>query len=320
MRKIVFNCNQTKKQGLGHFFRCLNLAMHLKKEKSFNVSFAGTFSSFSLTLLKNQDFNIIQLTSNEELFNFLEQFDYIITDRYDIDQPYINNLLDTQIKTIFIDDFNGLDFTAHDLIINFRIGIEHFKYKSNHVALGERFFIYKPELIQIRNDYQFNESIKRILFFGTGTNKSNDFFNWIPIFLIEYFHDIEIIHITNEPLEIPSNRYKSVNYNNTIEQYFGKTCAIINGGGLIKYEAAFCGIPSATLSTTHEQHEDTEILAQKGLLFNLGCQLNNDREAIETKLIEFITNSKIRFKLNQTGLEFFTPNSIHNIIQKINEL
>lgn len=112
MRKIVFNCNQTKKQGLGHFFRCLNLAMHLKKEKSFNVTFAGTFSSFSLTLLKDQDFKIIQLTSNEGLFNFLEQFDYIITDRYDIDQAYINNLLDTQIKTIFIDDFNRLDFTA----------------------------------------------------------------------------------------------------------------------------------------------------------------------------------------------------------------
>lgn len=320
MRKIVFNCNQTKKQGLGHFFRCLNLAMHLKKEKSFNVSFAGTFSSFSLTLLKDQDFNIIQLTSNEGLFNFLEQFDYIITDRYDIDQTYINDLLDTQIKTIFIDDFNRLDFTAHDLIINFRIGIEHFNYKSNHVALGEKFFIYKPELIQIRNDYQFSESIKRILFFGTATNKSNDIFYHIPDFLIRNFHDIEIIHITNEPLGISSNRYKTTNYNNSIEQYFSKICAIINGGGLIKYEAAFCGIPSATLSTTMEQHEDTEILAQKGLLFNLGCQLNINSKDLEIQLIEFITNSKIRFKLNQSGLELFNPSSINNLIQKVYEL
>lgn len=320
MHRVVINCNQTIKQGFGHFFRCLNLAMHLKKERLFDVSFAGTFSPFSLSLLEVQNFNIYQLTSNEALFKILEQFDYIITDRYDINQYYLDELSKLKIKTIFIDDFNQLNFSAQDLIINFRIGIKHFKYKSNSIALGEKYFIYKPELIQIRNNYQFSESIKRLLIFGTGTNKSNDFFNSIPIFLIEYFHDIEIIHITNEPLEIPSNRYKSVNYNNTIDQYFGKTCAIINGGGLIKYEAAFCGIPSATLSTTHEQHEDTENLEQKGLLFNLGCQFYKDKEELEKNLIEFITNSKIRFKLNQTGLKFFTPNSIHNIIQKINEL
>ena len=97
-------------------------------------------------------------------------------------------------------------------------------------------------------------------------------------------------------------------------------CAIINGGGLIKYEAAFCGIPSATLSTTMEQHEDTEILAQKGLLFNLGCQLNISIKDLEIQLIEFITNSKTRFKLNQSGLELFNPSSINNLIQKVYEL
>lgn len=320
MHRIVFNCNQTRKQGLGHFFRCLNLAIHLKREKSFRVSFAGSFSSFSLSLLKNENFKTYLLTSNKALYNILEKFDYIVTDRYDIDQCHINKLLDLQIKTIFIDDFNRLNFKAQDLIINFRIGIEHYNYKSNSVALGENFFIYKPELIQIRNNYQFSDSIKRLLFFGTGTNKSNDFFNQIPNFIIKHFHDIEIIHIANDSLGIPSKRYKFVNFNNSIEQYFGKICAIINGGGLIKYEAAFCGIPSATLSTTQEQHEDTEILAQKGLLFNLGCQLNKDREELQIKLIEFITNSQIRFKLNQAGLEFFTPTSIHNIIQKIYEL
>lgn len=320
MHRIVFNCNQTKKQGFGHFFRCLNLAMHLNEIKTFEVSFAGTFSSFSSSLLRNQNFEVYHLNSNEELFNSLERFHYIVTDRYDIDQSHLDRLSELNIKTIFIDDFNRVNFSNQDLIINFRIGIEHFNYNSNSVALGERFFIYKPALIRVRNNYQFSKSIKRLLFFGTGTNKSNEFFNQIPVFLIKKFHDIEIIHITNQPLLIESNRYKSFEYNNLIEDYFENICATINGGGLIKYEAAFCGIPSATLSTTEEQHEDTKILAQKGLLFNLGCQLYGDNEELENNLVEFITNYKLRHELNKTGLEFFTSNSIKNIIQKIYEL
>ena len=321
MRRIVFNCNQTQKQGLGHFLRCLNLARHMKIDGKFQISFAGAFSPFSLSALNKEDIKVVHVISDAELFKYLNYYDYIITDRYDIDQKYLNTLTDFKgIKSIIIDDFNTLNFSNQDLVINFRVGVDHYFYGSKSVALGEKFFIFKPEFNKIRENYQFSSSVKSVLFFGTGTNKNTKIFKDLPSILINKFPDIKIMHITNDPLLIQSKSYTPKSLNNSIEEYFRQADAIVNGGGLIKYEAAFCGIPSATLSTTIEQHEDTKILAQKGLLYDLGCQHNYKKEEVEKRMVDFIMNSNIRFDQNKKGLKFFMPNSINNLIQKINEI
>ena len=321
MIKILFNCNQTQKQGLGHFFRCLNLARHMKMKKKFEISFTGMFSHFSLSILKKEYFKVFNLTCDEDLFINLINYDFIITDRYDINQNHLDKLAcNKNIKSIIIDDFNTLNFTKQDLVINFRVGINHYCYDSKTTALGEKFFIFKPELNQIRENYHFSSTVKRLLFFGTGTNKSNTKFNDLPEFLIQQFPHLEILHITNEPLVIESKRYTSKTYSNSIEKHLKKVDATINGGGLIKYEASFCGIPSATLSTTKDQHEDTIILSQKGLLYNLGYQQIENKFDIQKKVSNFINNPKIRQSISQNGKMIFTPESVNNLINRIYEL
>lgn len=321
MIKIVFNCNQTKMQGLGHFSRCLNFARHLKIKKKFDISFIGMFSTFSLSILQKEDFKVYSLICDEDLFIGLKKYDYIITDRYDIDQDHLDKIASFKdIKSIIIDDFNTLNFSNHDLVVNFRVGVNHYRYDSKTAALGEKFFIFKPELSQIRENYKFNSTVKRILFFGTGTNKSNIKFNDLPEFLIQHFPHLEIVHATNEPLDIKSRRYISKPLSNSFENYFKKVDATINGGGLIKYEVSFCGIPSATLSTTKDQHLDTEILSKKGLLYNLGNQQIENKAKIQKRVINFINDPKTRQSISQKGKIVFTPESINNLINRIYEL
>jgi len=213
-----------------------------------------------------------------------------------------------------------LDFSNHDLVVNFRVGVDDISYEAKNEALGENFFIYKPELDQIRTHYQFSPEVNKVLFFGTGTNKSNATFNELPAFLISEFPQLKIIHITNQPLDISSEQYSSKAYTNSIETFFEDADVTINGGGLIKYEAAFCGIPCATLSTTKDQHDDTEILAQKGLLFNLGNQEIETRKVVQERLIRFIKDVKLRKTIHERGRLLFTPKSVNNLIKKIHEL
>jgi len=137
---------------------------------------------------------------------------------------------------------------------------------------------------------------------------------------LDKYDDIEIIHITTIPLLVDNQRYFTKKLDYSIEKYFEKTDVIINGGGLIKYESAFCGIPSATLSTTNDQHQDTIILAKNSLLYNLGNQEFENKQDVESRIIKFINDSKLRRCLHKKGKSFFTPNSIKNLIQKINEL
>ena len=167
------------------------------------------------------------------------------------------------------------------MVINFRIGIENFKYNSKLKAIGEKFFIFKPELIQVRENYKFREKVKNVLFFGSATDKYNSTFNGLPIFLLNNFRDIEVTHLTNKPLSSRNARYHPKKLQFSIEKYLNKSDVIFNGGGLIKYEAAFCGIPSATLSTTNEQHDDTLNLENKEVLYNLGNQKIIDKEELQ---------------------------------------
>ena len=261
MRKIAFNCNQTKKQGLGHFSRCLNLAKHMVILRNCNIYFLGEFSSFSNKILNELGFKIIKVNSKKAIESYIDDFDILITDRYDIDQDYLNFLANNkETKKVFIDDFNVLDFTQQDLVINFRVGASALNYNSKDYALGPEYFIYTPILSKIRMNYKFRNDVNLVLFYGTSTNHSNSFFMKLPQYLIKTYKNINVIHLTNHLSSFKHKRYKTINLNPDIEKHFETADIIINGGGLIKYEAAFCGIPSATLSTTIEQHEDTLVL------------------------------------------------------------
>ena len=321
MRKIAFNCNQTKKQGLGHFFRCLNLAKHMSILRNCNIYFLGEFSSFSNKILNELGFKIIKVNSKKAIESYIDDFDILITDRYDIDQDYLNFLANNkEIKKVFIDDFNVLDFTQQDLVINFRVGASAFNYNSKDYALGPEYFIYTPILSKIRMNYKFRNDVNLVLFYGTSTNQSNSFFMKLPQYLIKTYKNINVIHLTNHLSFFKHKRYKTINLNPDIEKHFETADIIINGGGLIKYEAAFCGIPSATLSTTIEQHEDTLVLEKENLLYNLGCQTNTEKINLEEKLNCFIQDSVLRQSLYEEGRKFFKPRSITNLINKINEL
>ncbi len=321
MDRLVFNCNQNQKHGLGHFFRCLNLARHLRKINKFKISFIGYFSSFSTSVLINERFSFTNLQSQKKLLASLGKFDYAIIDRYDIDQIFLDELVNLKkTKSIFIDDFNYLDFSNQNLVINFRIGVENYKYDSKLKAIGENFFIFKPELIQVRENYKFREKVKNVLFFGSATDKYNSTFNGLPIFLLNNFRDIEVTHLTNKPLSSRNARYHPKKLQFSIEKYLNKSDVIFNGGGLIKYEAAFCGIPSATLSTTNEQHDDTLNLENKEVLYNLGNQKIIDKEGVQNRAIEFIKDVSTRKRLHNKGIELFTVKSINNLIEKINEI
>ena len=321
MKEIAFNCSQTEKHGFGHFFRCLNLAKHISNKMNCNITFFGEFSPFALKVLNKLSFTNIISDSPLPIGLNIKDYDILITDRYDINQSYLDLLADKkEIKKIFIDDFNVLDFTNQDLIINFRVGASEFNYTSKDYALGPEYFIYTPVLSEIRLNYKFRNNIKSVLIYGTSTNQSNSLFLDIPKYLIGNYNDIEVVHLTDKVIDFHHNRYRAISLTNNIEKHFETADIIINGGGLIKYEAAFCGIPSATLSTTEEQHEDTILLQKENLLYNLGCQMDITTIDLEKKLNYFIEDSSLRELIHKKGRKIFTPKSISNLINKINEV
>ena len=100
-----------------------------------------------------------------------------------------------------------------------------------------------------------------------------------------------------------------------IEKLLANCDVCINGGGLIKYEAAFCCIPTASFSTTKLQDEDTQLLAKSGFISNLG--LDDSQESI--CLADMLEKPEIRENLVMTCSKKFNTNSSATLLKNYNQ-
>ena len=76
----------------------------------------------------------------------------------------------------------------------------------------------------------------------------------------------------------------------------------ICGGGLIKYECAYLGIPPAVISQTPQQHKETLAFTAEGLGFNLGYGPELTTGLLRQNLARFLKDHGLRDRIAQTGL------------------
>jgi spore coat polysaccharide biosynthesis predicted glycosyltransferase SpsG len=322
---MLFRCDQNYKSGFGHFSRCLNLARHLSLFNNVNVTFLGNYSDFSKSLLNNYKLKHLEV-SELEFENVHEdiigKYSHIVLDSYFITQTYLDKVCVLDVKTIFIDDTCILDFSGVDLVINFRVGAEvMFSYKSRYEALGEQYFIYKPEFERLRENATFNSRVKKVLLFFGGINLEVSFYVEIVNLIKEIDSNI-VVFLISDKLELVMDNVVLLKPTFEIENYLEDIDVIINGGGLMKYEGVFCKIPSVTFSNTELQYEDTVVLESKNVVYNLGFIENvfENKGFLKKKLLRFVNEPKLRYEIFKKSGTIFNINSIDNIVKKIKKI
>ena len=159
--KVVFRVDGNKKIGLGHIMRCLALADSLRK-----------MGAEILFITKDYDKKIVEkisekchvkvipkhLDTKEDLKSTIKLFqafnaDIIITDSYDIDEEYLNELKNTGVFLISIYDLNKISFPS-DIVINPNLFAENLQYKTKDskckYLLGPKYFMFRTEFIKPR--------------------------------------------------------------------------------------------------------------------------------------------------------------------------
>ena len=323
-KKILFRCDQNEFSGFGHFSRCLNLARHFAIGNKFKVSFLGNYSDFAIELLNKYEISYKNIEEKKfEKFEteIFSQHNYVLFDSYFIDQDYINKVSRLSSKSIFIDDTCELDFTDIDLVINFRIDADKmFSYSAKNQALGQEYFIYKPEFKAIRKNFVPKNKVEKLVLFFGGMNLFNTIYETISQLIYDIDSSIEVFVITNQKIKFKNSNVTILPLTFEIEKYLEDTDLIINGGGLIKYEGIFCKIPSATISSTQLQFDDTCILESKGILCNLGFMNKIGNTDLKKRLKELIETPKLRYEIFENSENIFSIDSINNIIKKINKI
>lgn len=296
--------------GLGHVYRCINLAKSLRSHKIYFLieDYGGVKN-----LLVDKGFNDIfylrkKIDLHEDVkktihFITSNKIDILIIDRYLLNPSYVKEIRKKNIKTAVITDLKNIEYSS-DLVVSGFIGYRN-QIRKNHFGtkcllgpkyqiLDERFAskknIYKKKYDLLAtfggfDDYNISQlflesilkyptKIKTKIILGPSTIKSKE----IATIQKNYKNHINIIQKTN-------NMHKEMS-----EARFG-ICA----GGLTTYEFASLGVPFAIICQVKHQLVTAHQWHNKKIAINLGLIEKISQSKINSFLHK-ITNRKISLK------------------------
>lgn len=311
-------CNGNPNVGFGHFSRCLALANILAKHRQeIRVKFIGHYTHHAIENfeLANVDFIRISETkafTDESLkkISFNKALDFLLVDSYIAPQQFYDKLTLMSVKWGVVDDFATHDFSSANLVINFRVGAsELFQYTSKRSGLGPGYMPVRFEFLPIRINNEkipVKSVIKQILICLGGQDIHNISERLLDRVLVIFQHANVILLLADQiELRRLQNKYVSQhrilvdNFRSDIECVLETVDLLISGGGMLKYEACYCGIPNATISQTLKQHQDTALLAKEGLTLNLGLSLDFNLVQIDSTLSGFTAEKRSTMRKQQ---------------------
>lgn len=309
--KILFRTiggRSVKKQiGLGHIYRCINLAKNLKNTKIFFL--VEDYGGAKDVILNSEFKNISVLNKNLSVNsdykftkNLIEKnnIDLVIVDQYRVSLSYLKQL-NQIIKTVVISDLQKIDFPAN-LVINGFIGFKN-NIKQNKFGtkclLGPKYQILnenfsKQKSLKSKQEYtllatfggldghnisesmyeplsKYGKLISTKIILGPIAKKSSKL-----VRLQKKFPDsIILIQKTN-------NMFKEISH-----CHYG-----LCSGGLTTYEFARLGIPFGIISQVRHQLSTAQQWEELGIGTNLGLIGTKTPKKIE-KFIEDILSDKI---------------------------
>jgi spore coat polysaccharide biosynthesis predicted glycosyltransferase SpsG len=324
--KVAFRVDANHLSGFGHFSRCLNLYRTWQLSGAVNeVRFIGNYNEFATHVLTNYNvaYTYINCEDYSELYEHeLSNYDAAVFDSYFITQNTIGLITKQQFKSILIDDECLHDYAGIHITINFRFDAEKlYSYNSYNQLLGKQYFVVRPEIVELRkaNENVQHNDIRKVLMFLGGAFSNIEFIAELIREINHALPQAEVLFIGKDHMP-PTCRYTLIKPTFDIENLLANADVVINGGGIIKYEASFALIPTASFSTTPLQYEDSKILAGYHAHYDLGSLDQTGKADILKNLSYFLLNDNVRKNMIQANKQNYLNNPTQNLINSINQL
>lgn len=327
MFHVVIRCNANASTGYGHFFRTLHLARALSPSSSIEgIEFLGDFDATVQAIAGDYGF-ACQPGSGDLLASVdrqhLKPQSILILDSYALDEAYLNEIRPHCTCLVVIDDFNERTYPQADVLINFCLKAPSYAYQSGKNLLGMTYFLCKPELESVRRRNQYTpvaEQPKQIAVL-LGSCDPHNLTQAVVEALDGVFQETRIVtldrlasRVHEKPLR--HNQWQVQPFSPHIEKLYANTDLIISGGGLVKYEAAYCGIPCGSLANTEAEAKETQGFSAAGLVYDLGRAEAFSASAFRQHC-QKLAEHDLRAQQRQTMLKHFPDNATQKVAQHI---
>ncbi|OUR83158.1 hypothetical protein A9Q82_03650 [Cycloclasticus sp. 46_120_T64] len=335
MKQLLIHCDANRTSGFGHFSRCLALAELVRSSRpDIKVLFVGDYGGYAIDKLRltNTRYIIIHEAESftKEVINAFVSYetDFLLIDSYLAPQFFYDYMTEKEIKWGVFDDFAQQDFRQAQFVINFRVGAEKmFRYRSKTCGLGPGFMPIRAEFFAVRRGNEKRKvrvDVENILICLGGYDKYQ-VSGCLLESVIRVFDQAFVLVLLSDQDEISvlMSKYKN-NTNVKVEQpcsdvgsIMGDMDLLVSGGGMLKYEAGYCGIPNAALSQTQEQHQDSLVLQEHGVLLDLGLAGDFIAPQVEKELLAFSRQSRQAMRARQ--LQIFPASARLQLVELIHK-
>ena len=311
--RAVFRCDATAGIGFGHLSRCIALA------EAFRLSgvgslFAGLFERAAQDQIAACGFDRTDLADpvgagadadRQHLSHVMtaDPGSFVMVDSYRADEEYLSSLNATGIATVVIDDFRALESYPCDVVLNFTWEASSLRYPEGPaLLLGPGYFPARRRLVELRPRSvarQRSGPIRNLLIAIGGADPKLIAARLVRI-LRESHGEICLRVVAAEEADLgdtlarfaPGSAVLPRQPDLAEQLLWADAC--ITGGGLIKYESAFMGVPAAAISQNEGQAGESRALARAGLVFDLGLADDRTDKEVGTAVDSFFADGDLR--------------------------
>lgn len=325
--KILLSCHASKKIGMGHFVRQLQVAEEMNR-RGYNVTFVVSDYNPALNLLEQK--NLTYIKTNKVPFEVKPdpETDIIVLDISNTDANFIKTLRKNGAKVVSFEDLGaGRDHV--NLLIDSNIDPSDFsKVRS---LFGLKYVIVHNRFSTFRNlEKVESEKIGRVAISMGGTDpkcigpeiakfllKSGIDFK-IDLILGAGFNDKNIKPESMNFIRNNDNKCKIYRNLPDLAKILFNADVVICAGGITLYEACAVGTPAVVISQVEHQQQKASRVQNRGAAINMGMW----RDTVLSKLLPTINSLDIakRKKMSRAGKEMVDGKGLQRVVNEIEKL
>lgn len=337
MERVIFRVDGGGNIGQGHIMRCLSLAEGLRERGVQCVFVTKDIDPNTGRRITHNGHLIERLPSEIDLEGDLNmtinlirehQPDLVITDSYEINQHYLEQLKRLDATLMSIDDLAKIHFCS-DIVLNQNVGFKDSDYsteKYTKLLVGPEYVLLRKE---VRDKYFLKKEIKEvaesILVTLGGTDPENQTLKVVMAFK-GLKNNIEITVVVGPGYQYEEilrekigadNRFTLARNPQNIFNLMEKTDLAISAGGSTCYELAYLGVPNIILTLADNQKKIAEGLDNYGTSINLGWFEDVTEEDIKEAVEDLIENRERREAMSKRGKELVDGKGVERVMEKI---
>ena len=290
--KAVVRCDATRDIGFGHLSRCIALAEALRLEGTV-CSFSGDYDAAAKEQIAAAGFDAGEIASP----------DFVIVDSYRIDGSDLAAIREGGNRVVLFDDFCALDAYPVDVILNFTVEGPTYDYPEGPTLVrGPQYLPARRKLVEARSgsiERSRSGAVRNLLVAIGGSDPKQ-----IAARLVAILRDrhadlcLHALAADDPGLEAMLRDFaggsRILARLPDLSEQFVWADAVVSGGGLIKYESAYMGVPCAAIAQNEGQDGESKAFAGAGLVFDLGLADDVSDEELAGKLDLFLSDAQLR--------------------------